>query len=216
MARKKLSQEEKEAIAADFEDDGESVHERRAMRKAARDGQSWIEKLNAQRQLEAWPLPPVPYEQVKRAGKPTTYTPEHAEMAFTFLSNPAVVMTVRAMTLYLGIHVDTHYAWMEKHKEYSDAVRAGLQAQETALAHRLTYQKNAQGIIFALKNMHSDFWKDKTETDHTFNLGKVVQATEAAARPVAWTDLPDTRPTPQLQAKNDNNDEMETWEDGEE
>jgi hypothetical protein len=99
---------------------------------------------------------------------------------------------------------------MDKYKRYSDAVRAGLQAQETALAHRLTYQKNAQGLIFALKNMHSDFWKDKSETDHTFNLGKVVQETDHAARPVAWTDLPDTRPTPLLQA---NKDDAEEWED---
>ena len=124
-------------------------------------------------------------------GRPTKYHEGIPELAFRFLSDPEHCHSKESCAYALGINPETLYAWLKKHKAFSNAVHAGIRQQEENYATNLAngQVKYSQGLMFVMKNRHK--WADKIEhkTEHT--ISDVVKSTEDTAKPIEWRALDD-------------------------
>ena len=117
-------------------------------------------------------------------GRPSTYDPAYCEQAETFLSDG---YSVAALAGFLKVAKSTIYEWIERHPEFSDAVKRGQAGAvywwETANRNlAITGDGNATACVFGLKNRASDEWRDKTETEHSGNL-QITKVTREIVRP---------------------------------
>lgn len=55
-------------------------------------------------------------------GQPTKYRPEYCEKFIEVMESEGFIETFCSE---IGIHVDTHYEWLRRHPEYSEAVKKG-------------------------------------------------------------------------------------------
>lgn len=143
-------------------------------------------------------MPPPTYEEAMAeslAGRPTKYRPDyHPRKAYQIITGtPGVFVPIRMVASMLGINHTTLYEWLKdkEKKEFANAITHAHAWQEASMAHHLTNTKYAQGTIFALKNMHADYWKDKIETETTVKLGDVIRDGETERNAVAWHDVID-------------------------
>lgn len=109
------------------------------------------------------------------AGQPTKYRPEMCDVILEHLS---LGYSLTAAAGKAGIHKDTAYEYIKKHPQFSDAVKDGRAAGMALWEKRLTTQAlkapgNTAAIIFAMKNLYQDDWRDKVETDHTSSDGSM-------------------------------------------
>ena len=111
-------------------------------------------------------------------GRPTKYRDELCAIAENSLSKG---FSLTATCADLDCCKDTVYEWMDKHPEFSDAIKRGKQKGqkyfENIMMHKITGKITDQFdpkksdttlLIFALKTrFHKDFGnKDKVEVDH--------------------------------------------------
>jgi uncharacterized protein YjcR len=96
-------------------------------------------------------------------GRPTLYDPDYCEDARTFLADG---FSVAALAGKLKVAVSTVNLWIDKHPEFSDAVKEGQagavywwEQRNRELAQGGS--GNATTVIFGLKNRAPDQWKDK-------------------------------------------------------
>ena len=130
----------------------------------------------------------------KRAvfGRPSSWRPEFAEMAFKFCLLGA---SNKQLAEFFGVAVSTIHMWRDAIPEFSDAVKRGKEIADAEIAHSL-YQrakgyshpeddiKALNGAIVItpttkhyppdtgaatlwLKNRQGHIWRDKTENVHT-------------------------------------------------
>lgn len=106
-------------------------------------------------------------EQVK-TGRPSKYEPRFCQMVIDHMSDGASMTSFAAE---IGVARSTINEWMAVHPEFSEAIKIA-KAKCAAWWERLGRQ-GAQGgevnptlVIFGLKNMAADDWREKQEIDH--------------------------------------------------
>ena len=107
---------------------------------------------------------------VKHAGgRPTKFFPEFIILAFEFL---ALGYSKEALAGKIGINKDTLYAWSERYKKFSDAIKDGEAAGQLYWermgitgANGEIEGFNSVAWLFNMKNRYK--WTDKIDMDHT-------------------------------------------------
>lgn len=104
------------------------------------------------------------------AGQPAYFdTPESFETACKeyFANNSELSYTITGLALYLGFESRQSFYDYEKREGFSYIVKWARMRVENS--YEMSLRTNSvTGAIFALKNMG---WKDKTETEHSGELG---------------------------------------------
>jgi len=102
-------------------------------------------------------------------GRPTKYKPEYCQMVVDHMAEGASLTSFAAD---IDVSRSTITEWADNHPEFSAAVKKG-KAKCAAWWERLgrnnaiTGDGNATLVIFGLKNMAAEDWRDKQEIDHT-------------------------------------------------
>ena len=120
-------------------------------------------------------------------GRPTKYDPSMCNEIEEQLSQG---LSLTAASIELGIHRDTAYEWAKEYPEFSDAIKMGRAKGQREWEFRLRDQAlcgsgNSTAMIFAMKNLYQDDWRDKTESEITGKDG-------AALVPVINVSIPRT------------------------
>lgn len=78
----------------------------------------------------------------------------------------------------LNISNDLHYRWMSDEEEYSETIKKGevlsqgwWEKHARNAATGVNKDANATMMIFNLKNRFPNDWRDKTEREHSGNIG---------------------------------------------
>lgn len=111
-----------------------------------------------------------------KIGRPTKYDPAFCEIAIEAMQKG---FSKEAVSGHLGICKDTLYQWEKKHKDFSDALKKGLELsrqfwEKIALDH-LTHSKGSKQLnstvwLFNMKNRFG--WADKIETKNEDTTNK--------------------------------------------
>ena len=102
-------------------------------------------------------------------GRPTKYKPEYCQMVVDHMAEGASLTSFAAE---IDVARSSINVWMEEHPEFSESVKRG-KAKCAAWWERLGRNNaisgdgNATLVIFGLKNMGAEDWRDKQEIDHT-------------------------------------------------
>ena len=109
-------------------------------------------------------------EKVKRpVGRPSKYRPEYCDMLVEHMAEGASMTSFAAE---IDVSRETISEWSRVHPEFSVAVKKG-KAKCAAWWERLGRtgamggEVNPTLVIFGLKNMAGDDWRDKQELAHT-------------------------------------------------
>jgi hypothetical protein len=103
------------------------------------------------------------------AGRPTTYKSEYCEAVVEHMAEGASLTSFAAS---VGAARSTINEWMEHNEEFSEAVKKGKARcaawwEKIGRAQALDGKGNATLVIFGLKNMAAEDWRDKTQTEHS-------------------------------------------------
>lgn len=106
-------------------------------------------------------------------GRPSKYDPAFCDQVRSFLKEG---YSVAAFAGSIGVAVSTVNLWRNEHSEFSDAVKDGQAAailwwENRARAVAAGEDGNPTLVIFGLKNRAPDEWRDKTETEHSGEVG---------------------------------------------
>lgn len=101
-------------------------------------------------------------------GRPTLYRPEYCDAIVAHMAEGASATSFAAS---VGVCRETISEWAATHPEFSVAVKKGKAACATwweALGRKnaATGAGSATLVIFGLKNMAPDEWREKQEIDH--------------------------------------------------
>lgn len=111
-------------------------------------------------------------------GRPTKYRPEYCDAVIEHMSDGASLTSFAAE---IGVARSSINEWMGVHPEFSESVNIG-KAKCAAWWERLgrnnavTGDGNATLVIFGLKNMAGEDWRDKQELDHRSGDGSMTPA----------------------------------------
>lgn len=106
---------------------------------------------------------------MKPVGRPTAFKTkycdevvEHLALGYSLTSFAGEIRHCR----------DTLYEWMDVHKDFSDAVKKGRAKGQALWEKRLASMAiegggNATAIIFAMKNLYQDDWREKQTVEHS-------------------------------------------------
>lgn len=116
--------------------------------------------------------------------RPTKYKPEYCEALVEHMSAGASITSFAAE---IDVDRSTITEWANVHPEFSTAVKRG-KAKCAAWWERKG-REGASGdspvnptlVIFGLKNMAPDDWRDKRELDHTSSDGTMTPKDSSAA-----------------------------------
>ena len=104
------------------------------------------------------------------AGRPSKYDPAFCDRV---IASGAEGKTLAEMADDLDVHRATLNDWCEKHPEFSNAVKRGLDKAQAwwenngRIATFGGYDGyNATSYIFQMKNRFRDDWRDKVDTDN--------------------------------------------------
>ncbi len=103
------------------------------------------------------------------AGRPTKYKPEYCEMLVEHMSQGASATSFAAE---IDIARSTINEWADAHPEFSEAVKRGKAKcaawwEKTGRTQAIDGKGNATLVIFGLKNMAGEDWRDKQEIEHS-------------------------------------------------
>lgn len=123
-------------------------------------------------------------EKVKRpVGRPSKYRPEYCDMVVDHMSEGASLTSFAAE---IDVSRETISEWSRVHPEFSVAVKKG-KAKCAAWWERLG-RTGAMGgdvnptlVIFGLKNMSPEDWREKQEIDHRSGDGSMSPKDTGAA-----------------------------------
>jgi hypothetical protein len=113
------------------------------------------------------------------AGRPTKYDPAYCEQV---IQAGEFGLSLRAFAGQLRVARSTINEWMGEHPEFAEAIE--IYKSVVALAweerqRRAIFEGAPKGaqtlIIFGLKNMAADEWRDRREVEHTGADGGPVQ-----------------------------------------
>lgn len=111
-------------------------------------------------------------------GRPSKYKPEYCQMIIDHMAEGASMTSFAAE---IDVARSTLNEWVEEHPDFSEAVKKGKAKcaawwERVGRKNAITGDGNATLVIFGLKNMGAEDWRDKQEIDHTTN-GKDIQPT---------------------------------------
>lgn len=96
-----------------------------------------------------------------KMGRPSVYSPEFCKQVIEFMAR-GYSLTAFAGTI--GVSRETIYAWMESHKDFSDALAKAKAARTFYWEKRLEIAgPDARAVIFALRNSCADEWKNNPD-----------------------------------------------------
>ncbi|QDP48212.1 MAG: hypothetical protein Unbinned6437contig1000_66 [Prokaryotic dsDNA virus sp.] len=110
------------------------------------------------------------------AGRPSDYKPEYCNAVIEHMKEGASLTSFAAS---INCARSTINVWMEANPEFSEAVKAG-KAQCAAWWEGIGRKNAVEGggnatlVIFGLKNMAGDDWREKQEIDHTSSDGSMT------------------------------------------
>lgn len=117
----------------------------------------------------------------KPVGRPTKYKPEYCQMVVDHMAKGASLTSFAAE---IDVARSTINEWMDANPDFSEAVKRA-KAKCAAWWERLgrnnaiTGDGNATLVIFGLKNMAAEDWREKQEIDHT-TAGQPMQSVQDA------------------------------------
>lgn len=121
-------------------------------------------------------------DEKRPVGRPTKYKPEYCEAVVEHMREGASLTSFAAE---IGVARSTIEEWASVHPDFSGAVKRG-KAVCAAWWEKLG-RNGAQGgevnptlVIFGLKNMAADDWRDRKDIDHTSSDGSM------SPQPVQW------------------------------
>lgn len=122
------------------------------------------------------------------AGRPTSYKPEYCDAVVEHMAEGASLTSFAAS---VGVCRDTVSEWCSVYPEFSVSVKRGKAAcaawwEKTGRTQALDGKGNATLVIFGLKNMAAEDWRDKTQTELTGANGAPLQV-EAIERRIVKT-----------------------------
>ena len=113
-------------------------------------------------------------------GRPSKYSPDFCERV---VSSGAEGKTLAGMAEDLDIDRSTLNEWIERHDDFSRAVKRGLQKSQAWWENQgriATFGGiegyNATSFIFNMKNRFPDDWRDKQEVEQTHHFDEEVAA----------------------------------------
>lgn len=105
------------------------------------------------------------------AGRPTKYDPAFCDLVLEVGENGG---TLAEMAEVCDVERHTLNAWVERHEEFSTAVKRGLQKAQVLWERRgmaATFGDcdgfNATSFIFNMKNRFKEDWRDKVEQEQS-------------------------------------------------
>lgn len=118
-------------------------------------------------------------EEVNLGGRPTKYRPEYCDAIIEHMSAGASMTSFAAE---VGVARSTIGQWMQDYPEFKEAAEAAKAKcaawwESVARKNAQTGDGSAALVIFGLKNMSPEDWKDKQEIDHQSSDGSMSQPT---------------------------------------
>jgi transposase len=111
------------------------------------------------------------------AGRPSKYQPSYCDLVIEHMTEGASLTSFAAE---IGVARSSINEWMEQNPEFSEAVKIG-KAKCSAWWERLGRKNAADGggnatlVIFGLKNMAADDWREKQEVEHSGDMSVIFQ-----------------------------------------
>jgi transposase-like protein len=110
--------------------------------------------------------PNLPRNKPNRMGCPTKYRPEFVAEVATLAKQGK---TITGIAAHFGVVRETIYDWMDKHPDFSDAIKLAKTTQLGVLEDVLLKQAkgviegNTAAIIWAMKNQHPEQYQDRRD-----------------------------------------------------
>ena len=103
------------------------------------------------------------------AGRPSTYKPEYCDAVIEHMAEGASLTSFAAS---VGAARSTINEWMEHNPEFSESVKKGKAHcaawwERVGRTQALDGKGNATLVIFGLKNMAAEDWREKTQHELT-------------------------------------------------
>lgn len=118
----------------------------------------------------------------ERVGRPSKFKPAYSNMLIEHLAEGASIASFAAE---IGVARSTINQWAEDHPEFSEALKiakakcaAWWEKQLRTIAVAGGGPGAATAVIFGLKNMASEDWRDKQEHEHS---GQVIMIAPEAS-----------------------------------
>jgi hypothetical protein len=110
-------------------------------------------------------------------GRPTSYKPTYCNEAVEYLAQG---YSLTAFAGEIGVCRDSVYNWMDTHPDFFDAIKKGRAKGQATWEKRLASMAiegggNATAIIFAMKNLYQDDWREKQTLEHTGKDGGPIE-----------------------------------------
>jgi hypothetical protein len=109
------------------------------------------------------------------AGRPTKYDPMYCDMLVAHMETG---MSVASFAAEIDVARSTINEWAGQYPEFSEALSRAKARSAAAWERRAIKLADEGGagaqatmILFGLKNMSSDDWKDKIQTEHSGTVG---------------------------------------------
>jgi hypothetical protein len=124
-------------------------------------------------------------EEKRPVGRPSKYDPTYCEMVVEHMKEGASLTSFAAS---IGVSRDTITEWGNTHLEFSLAIKKG-KAQCAAWWEELGRKNAKEGggnatlVIFGLKNMAGDDWRERSQVEHSGPAGAPIQVEEKASSP---------------------------------
>jgi hypothetical protein len=111
------------------------------------------------------------------AGRPTSYKPEYCDAVIEHMAEGASLTSFAAS---IGVCRDTVTEWCNVHPEFSLSVKRGKAVcaawwEKVGRTQALDGKGNATLVIFGLKNMAAEDWREKTQHEHTGADGGAIK-----------------------------------------
>lgn len=112
-----------------------------------------------------------------KTGRPTKYDPKYCEMIVEFMADGS---SMTAFASHIDVARSTINEWADKNPEFSEAVKRAKAKcatwwEQLARKGAMGEQVNHTLIIFGLKNMSPEEWKDRREVDNISSDGSMSQ-----------------------------------------
>lgn len=119
-----------------------------------------------------------------KVGRPTKYADDFPQKIVELM---ATGLSLTAAAAELDVSRETVYAWESdgNHPEFSDAVKLARGKRTLKLERDLLEAESGPMVtsrIFALKNACQDEWREKTEVEHSGNIGLDARLERARER----------------------------------
>ena len=116
-------------------------------------------------------------------GRPTKYDPAYCDAIIEVMATGASATSFAAK---IGVSRSTLNLWADAHPEFMEALNAGTAKcaawwERQARAGASGAQVSAPLIIFGLKNMAAEDWREKQEIDHRSGDGSMTPKDAGAA-----------------------------------